>query len=260
MNRVELLRRSLAMLGTEHQIVVVDNGSTDGSAALDSEFPAVRFMRLPQNFGLTRALNIGLRAAEAEFILCLHDDTLMSGAAVTDLADFLESRPDIGMVAPALVDSSGNPAPQITTLPNPANPYPTMSAAIPTAGAAEVTAEALSGAALMFRAIFLRALRQVEEKYGNFGSHLEISARMKRTAKKIVVLTAVTAIHESAPCGIPQGKLDADRFSGTAEFLSLHSGFAAGFLYRLKTALVGLLTFRFDKVGGALGGEKIDGN
>ena len=56
------------------QVVVVDNGSQDEAAALGDEFPEVRFSRLPQNFGLTRALNIGIRSADREYVLLLHDD------------------------------------------------------------------------------------------------------------------------------------------------------------------------------------------
>jgi hypothetical protein len=59
-NRIDVLRASLTALkgavqNPAMQLIVVDNGSQDGSAALDSEFPAVQFLRLPQNFGLTKA-------------------------------------------------------------------------------------------------------------------------------------------------------------------------------------------------------------
>ena len=69
-NRAALLRRCLESLekseGRETlQIVVVDNGSSDGSAQLDIDFPQAQFIRLPKNFGLTKAMNLGLRAADA---------------------------------------------------------------------------------------------------------------------------------------------------------------------------------------------------
>ena len=57
-------RRSMRTADPGLQIIVVDNGSRDGSASLDSEFPAAQFLRLPQNFGLTKALNIGIRASD----------------------------------------------------------------------------------------------------------------------------------------------------------------------------------------------------
>ena len=69
-NRAALLRRCLESLEKSEgratlQIVVVDNGSSDGSAHLDTDFPHAQFIRLPKNFGLTKAINIGGRAADA---------------------------------------------------------------------------------------------------------------------------------------------------------------------------------------------------
>ena len=101
---------------------MVDNGSRDGSANLATEYPDVRFSNLPRNFGLTRALNIGIRAAEGDYILLLHDDVKIGVAAVLALAEFLESRPDVGAVCPRLN------TPQIRALPTPSNPDPAFEA------------------------------------------------------------------------------------------------------------------------------------
>jgi GT2 family glycosyltransferase len=97
-NREALLRRCLESLrdsqGQEAlQTIVVDNGSTDGSAQLEAEFPQLRLFRLPKNFGLTKALNIGWRAAEAEYVLFLHDDTEVAPDAIDRLVAVLELRP-----------------------------------------------------------------------------------------------------------------------------------------------------------------------
>src|SRR6266513_6148225 len=66
-DRAELLRRAIEALECSEErekleILVVDNGSTDGSTDLESEFPNVRFIRMPRNFGLTKALNVALRS------------------------------------------------------------------------------------------------------------------------------------------------------------------------------------------------------
>jgi N-acetylglucosaminyl-diphospho-decaprenol L-rhamnosyltransferase len=256
LDRVESLRRSLKMLGDAHQINVVDNGSSDGAATLDDEFPAARFSRLPKNFGLTKALNIGLRSAEGEYILCLHDDTLITGEAVTRLADFLESRPEVGAVCPLLTDESGNPVPQVRSLPTPADTDPALAA--PSVGE-DLTVECVSGAAIMFRAFFLRALRHIDERYGTYGSSIEICAQMRRAAKKIVILRSVTAIHEGLESPVAQGPVEGDRVAGTAAFLGKHHGFMKGLTYRLKTAIGALFTFRFSVLAAALSGQKLDG-
>jgi N-acetylglucosaminyl-diphospho-decaprenol L-rhamnosyltransferase len=244
------------MLGGDHQIVIVDNGSSDGAGTLGDEFPSVRFSRLPKNFGLTKALNVGVRSAEGEYILCLHDDTLITGESVTRLADFLESRPDVGAVSPLLMDEAGNPVPQVRSLPTPADPDPALR--LPPAGE-EIIVECVSGGAIMFRTFFLRALRHIDERYGTYGSAIELCAQVRRAAKKLVILPAVTAIHESLESPMSPGALQGDRAAGTAAFLGKHHGLVSSLVYRLKTALIALVSFRFSVLAGVISGQKIDG-
>lgn len=256
LQRVESLRRSLAALGNALQVIVVDNGSRDGAALLNEEFPHVRYSRLPKNFGFTKALNIGLRSADGEYILCLHDDTVITADAVSGLADFLEARPDVGAVAPLLTGESGNPAPQCRALPTPGKPDP---APTPPGDGEEIAVECVSGAAIMFRSFFLRSVRQIDEHYGTYGSSMEICAQMRRAGKKVVILRGATAIHEALPSPVPQSAIEGDRAAGTAVFLGKHNGFVSGLIYRLKTALAALFTLRFSVLAGVLSGQKIDG-
>src|SRR5438067_10905777 len=63
-DRAALLRRCLQSLEVSEgrdtlQVIVIDNGSYVCSAEWDTEFPQVQFVRLPKNFGLTKAMNIG---------------------------------------------------------------------------------------------------------------------------------------------------------------------------------------------------------
>jgi GT2 family glycosyltransferase len=114
-NRAALLRRCLDSLEQSEarptlQAIVVDNGSADGSARLDTAFPAVQFVPLPKNFGLTKALNIGWRAADAAYVLFLHDDTEVEPLTVARLADVLDATPEAAAVCPCwLMPKAGPP-------------------------------------------------------------------------------------------------------------------------------------------------------
>jgi N-acetylglucosaminyl-diphospho-decaprenol L-rhamnosyltransferase len=246
-NRGEQLRQSLAALGPDHQVLVVDNGSRDSTPTLDTEFPNVRFIPLPRNFGLTRALNIGIRAADGEYVLLLHDDVRIGGPEVTALAEFLENRADAAAVCPLLN------GPQVRPLPTPANPDPPLQ---PAPSGEEITAECVSGAAIMVRTTFLRNMGHIDERYGNYGSGIEICARIRSSNRKIVILSRISAIHDATPSPVRKSTLEGDRASGTAAFLGKHYGFGASLLYRLKTGFAALFTLRFS----VLGGTKIDGS
>src|SRR3954464_12135578 len=117
-NRAALLRRCLDSLEASDErerlrVIVVDRGSRGGSATWDSEFPDVQFVRLPKNFGLTKAMNIGWRAADAQYVFFLHDDTAVEPSTIAHLADVLDADPDAAAVCPLLVDGEGRPAPQL---------------------------------------------------------------------------------------------------------------------------------------------------
>ncbi len=88
---------------------------------------------------------------------------------------------------------------------------------------------------------------------------VEICAQMRRAGKKVVILRAVTAVHEGLRSPVPANLLEADRAAGTAAFLGKHHGFASGLIYRLKTGLSAFFTLRFSLLAGAISGQKIDG-
>jgi len=117
-NRADLLRRAIASLEKSEErekleILVVDNGSTDGSTEVESEFPNARFIRMPKNFGLTKAINVGVRGAVGEYILLLHEDIEVSPDTARVLAAALENQSEAGAVCPLLVTPDGEPGPQI---------------------------------------------------------------------------------------------------------------------------------------------------
>jgi GT2 family glycosyltransferase len=197
-------------------------------------------------------LNIGIRAADGTYILLLHDDSVISGDGVSRLADYLEENQDTGAVCPLLVQD-GAPAPQVRALPSPSDSDPVLTPAASTAP------ECVSGAAIMFRTFFLRALRQIDERYGNYGSIIELCYQVKRANRKIAILSDVTAEHHASESPMSKAVLEGDRVAGTALFLSRHHSFMAGLFYRIKTGLAALFTFRFKTVSGAFSGAHIDG-
>lgn len=58
------------------EVILVDNGSTDGSCAfVAASYPWVHMIELPENFGFCRAVNEGIRQARAPYVLLLNNDT-----------------------------------------------------------------------------------------------------------------------------------------------------------------------------------------
>ncbi len=255
-NRVDLLRRCLEALERSAaretmEVLVVDNGSTDGSAGLESEFPNVRFVRLPKNFGLTKALNIGVRAAEAESLFLLHEDTEVSPETVGALAAVLDSRPEAGAVCPLLVTPEGQAAPQLGTLPPDDTYQPAEARSEPYA------VEYPRGAALLVRAFFLKALGKLDERYGQYGGDAELAFQIRRAGKQILLVPDVRVVHHGRET--ESALRLADRKLGSALFIAKHMGFLAGLQARIGGVFGALGAFQFGQFSYLLSGQKLDG-
>jgi N-acetylglucosaminyl-diphospho-decaprenol L-rhamnosyltransferase len=256
-NRIDSLRASLSALNAAvqnpaMQIIVVDNGSQDGSASLDSEFPATQFLRLPQNFGLTKALNIGIRACDGDWVLFLHEDLEIQPEAVELLRAELEQHPETGAACPLLLDDHGNPALQVRDLPSPRDPDPPFRAGKPG------QAPAVTGAAIMVRRFLLNALRRIDERYGNYGSDIELSMQVRRANKKVVIVEGATAVHRPA-AATPRTEFVADRKLGTAAYLGKYFGFPVKLKFLAGSILGALFTFKLGQLRYLISGQKIDG-
>jgi len=256
-NRAERLRRCLESLENSEgretlQIIVVDNGSSDGSAQLDADFPRAQFIRLPKNFGLTKAMNIGWRAADAQYVFFLHDDTEVNPGAVMRLAEVLDSTPDAAAVCPLLVEGDGRPAPQLGSLP----PDGTWRAAQPSASG-PVAVEFPRGAALMIRVFVIRAIRQIDERYGQFGSDADLAAQIRNASKRILLVGDARVRHHGSEAYATLVR--ADFLLGRAVFLGKYQGFGAGLRARLASVFGPLFSFRLGELRYTLAGQKIDG-
>jgi len=99
----------------EHDVVVVDNASTDGTdEAVAERFPLVRIVSLPENLGFGRAVNRGAELVESDAIVLVNNDVLCESDFLERLLEAFEDE-SVGMAAgvllqndrPSLVDSAG---------------------------------------------------------------------------------------------------------------------------------------------------------
>lgn len=91
-----------------HEIIVVDNASTDGSPAKVRErWPHVKVIERQSNDGFSVANNAGIRASSAEMVLLLNNDTIVPAGAIDALVERLAADPSAAVAGPRLVDATG---------------------------------------------------------------------------------------------------------------------------------------------------------
>lgn len=80
--------------GSDSEIIVVDDGSTDNTREVCKEFADIRYLRLERNAGLANARNIGVLASSAQFVTFLDDDDRRLPGSLDSQLNALQARPD----------------------------------------------------------------------------------------------------------------------------------------------------------------------
>lgn len=89
----------------DFEVVLVDNGSADGSAQLVRDaYPWVKLVELPENVGFAAGNNGGLEAAAGEYIVALNNDTRVEPDFVAELLAAAQASPGAGMVAAKMLN------------------------------------------------------------------------------------------------------------------------------------------------------------
>lgn len=122
-NVAAIMRDCLLSIAREtsaaHEIIVIDNASTDESCAMvDREFPQAHLIRNPENQGFAKANNQGLRIAQGEYVLFLNPDTVILDGAIDKMLALLQSHPHIGLLGPHTFNADGTTT-QATALRHP---------------------------------------------------------------------------------------------------------------------------------------------
>ncbi len=266
LNQIEPLRRAVAALdkSTDRErleILVVDLGSDDGSAQLDTEFPSIVTLRLPHNFGATKAMNIGTRTAKGDLMFYLSPDVDVAPDTVRKLADKLEEDSDAAAVCPLLLDEQGKPASRIHKLPAADSFKGEMPLVAIDPGQEVVNVEYPGRDAVLVRKQFVKGMNYFDERFGQYWADADLAMQIRRGLKKIRLYPSITAVRHPDTSPVPsKGILAADRAGGAAAFLGKYYGFMAGLGFRIGAILRALGHFDFKQLIALVSGAKVDGS
>ena len=210
------------------EVWVVDNASSDGSAALvRAEFPHVQLISNPHNGGFAYANNLALRRILGEhadrespglpaprspdYVLLLNPDTVVPPGALDGLIAYMEAHPDVGAAGPKLLLADGSlDLACRRSFPTPAVAFYRMiglSRLFPRSPRfgrynmtfldpdIETEVDSVVGACMIVRTAVVREVGLLDEAYFMYGEDLDWAYRIKQYGWRIMYVPSVTVHH-----------------------------------------------------------------
>lgn len=104
----------------DYEVIVSDNGSTDGSIAfIKKHFPRVRLIENGNNLGFAKGNNVGIKACSGRYVLILNPDTIIHTGALERWVAYADRHPEAGAFGCRVLNPDGS-------YQNPARPFPTV--------------------------------------------------------------------------------------------------------------------------------------
>jgi N-acetylglucosaminyl-diphospho-decaprenol L-rhamnosyltransferase len=182
-----------------HEILVVDNGSTDGSADAARRWPRVQVVEAGGNLGFARANNIGIRASSGSAILLLNSDTIVPPGAIDRLIAELDRHPEAAVAGPRLVDGTGRAELSFGRMIGPWNELRqkrlARSAAVEALTRQPQYPDWVSGACLLVRRADADAVGGLDERYFMYTEDVDFCAAIRARGRKILFVPGVEVVH-----------------------------------------------------------------
>ncbi len=204
--------RSLAAGNIVGEIIVVDNDSSDGSAAMvRSEFPEVQLHALNENLGFGRANNLALAQTKGTFMLLLNPDTILGEETLSTMLAFMRSHPEAGLAGCKLLNGDGTfqlscrrgfPTPwaSFTKLFGLASLFPNSKlfarynlTYLPIDATYEV--DALGGAFMMLSRDAWNQTHGFDEDFFMYGEDIDLCFRAKQAGFKVYYVNTTATVH-----------------------------------------------------------------
>jgi N-acetylglucosaminyl-diphospho-decaprenol L-rhamnosyltransferase len=261
-NALPWIERCLESVRGE-EVVVVDNGSSDGSAdVVREQLPGVRLIE-QENVGLAAGWNRGLEAASGRYVLILNSDAWLTDGSLRRLVTFADQHPEAAIVGPRLLNPDGTLQRSVRGFPTLwrlATEYFFLRKLAPRSRALNAfyangfdhqevrEAEFLMGACMLVRREAVEQVGPLDEAFFLFSEETDWAYRFRDAGWKVLFFPGAECVHVGGASH--GGRLFRENVRGHLRFLSKHRGDAyaerARRLLRVATALRGLL-FRGDR-------------
>ncbi len=193
------------------EVVIVDNGSQDGSGEIAAaRYSGFKLIRAGENLGFAAGCNLGLREATGRQAMLLNPDTEVSRHAVRDLCRALDENPDWGIVGPRMLDGQGVPYAAARRFPRafdlfcectrlvhrfPRSKFFTGYLYAPKSPVELDEVDQIEGSALMIRGDVRRKIGDLDPRFFIFFEEVDWCKRVKEAGYEIHVVQCAEVVH-----------------------------------------------------------------
>ena len=208
---LENVLRSLTQPAPEvdHDVVVVDNASTDGTPAyLRERWPGIGVIASEANVGFAKANNLAVRATVSELVLLLNPDTIVPPGVVDRLVSTLDTRRDVAIVGPRIVDGQGRAELSFGAMMTPWSELrqkllvrgndrglPPFSTAVDRMTRRTHEVDWVSGACLMIRRADLDAVGGFDERFFMYTEDVDLCASVRLRGRSVLFTADSEVVH-----------------------------------------------------------------
>jgi N-acetylglucosaminyl-diphospho-decaprenol L-rhamnosyltransferase len=192
----------------DHEIVLVDNASTDGTAAaIRSRWPGVRVIDAGANLGFARANNLGIQQTFGELVLLLNPDTSVPNGAVDTLVSALDARPDAAVAGARLIDADGRAELSFGRMMSPVNELRQkvlveggqragpIAAYVESITRKPQEVDWVSGACLLVRRVDAEAVGLMDERFFMYAEDVDFCAAIRARGRRVLFWPKAEIIH-----------------------------------------------------------------
>ena len=200
---------------TPHEIIVVDNASSDGSADEARHVAGVRVIDAGGNLGFARGNNLGIRASQGDLLLLLNSDTVVAPGAVDRLVQILGGVPDVAVLGPRLVNDAGRLELSFGPMMSPFGELrqkllvrgheagvPVIRRLVETLASRPRFPDWVSGACLLVRRADALAVGLLDERYFMYAEDVDFCAAIRARGRRILFTPDVTVVHRRGQSGL----------------------------------------------------------
>jgi GT2 family glycosyltransferase len=188
------------------EVVVVDNGSQDGSGEeVKKTFPFVHLVQNEKNIGFAKAANQGLQRASGRYVLLLNPDTQIKNGAIERLLSFMDSHLEAGVAGAQLLNSDGSKQNSIASYPSLATEllnksllrwlFPKAFPGKERDYSEAIEVDSVIGACMMVKEDALDQVGLLDEDYFLFLEETDWCYRMKRAGWKVYHVPQAEVYH-----------------------------------------------------------------